>query len=66
LSIIIILKIISLQKKFVLKTKILSSNLFVKSLIDNLVINYLTKFVLTRLYIFYINLSICKKFAKIR
>ncbi len=35
----IILKIISLQKYLVLKIKILSSNLFVSSLIDNLIIN---------------------------
>jgi len=39
LLIIVILKIISLQKKFVLKIKILNSNLFVKNLINNLIIN---------------------------
>jgi len=31
----IILKVISLQKEFVLKTKIFNSNLFARSLIDN-------------------------------
>ena len=36
---IIILKIISLQKRFVLKIKISSSSLFVNNLIDNLIIN---------------------------
>ncbi len=39
LLIVVILKIISLQKRFILKIEILSSNLFVKNLIDNLIIN---------------------------
>ncbi len=39
LSTITILKVILLQKEFVLKTKIFSSNLFAKSLINNLIIN---------------------------
>ncbi len=34
-----ILKIILLQKKFVLETKISNSNLFIRSLIVNLIIN---------------------------
>jgi len=39
LSIAIILKVTLLQKKIVLETKILSSNLFIKNLIINLIIN---------------------------
>ncbi len=39
LLIIAILKVISLQKESILKTKILSLNLFAKSLINNLIIN---------------------------
>jgi len=34
-----ILRVISLQKKFVLKTKILSLSLFIRSLTNNLIIN---------------------------
>ncbi len=59
-----ILKIIFLQKKSILETKISSSSLFVRNLIANLIINQLTKFALFKLYIFYINLSIRKKSAK--
>lgn len=59
-----ILRVIFLQKEFVLKTKIFNSNLFVKSLIDNLIINQLTKFVLFKLCIFYINLLACRKSTK--
>ncbi len=61
-----ILRVIFLQKKSILKTKILSSSLFARSLIDNLIINQLTKFASIKLYIFYINLSARRKFAKTR
>jgi len=66
LSIATILKVTLLQKKSVLEIKISSSNLSVRNLIVNLIINQLTKSILFKLYIFYINLSIRRKFAKTR
>ncbi len=59
-----ILKIIFLQKKSILEIEISNSSLFVRNLIVNLIINQLTKFVLFKLYIFYINLFACRKSAK--
>ena len=61
-----ILKVIFLQKKSILETEISSSNLSIRSLIADLIINQLTKFVLFKLYIFYINLSVRRKSAKTR
>ena len=66
LSIAIILRVTFLQKKFVLKIKISSSSLFARNLIDNLIINQLTKFASIKLCVFYINLFARRKFAKTR
>ncbi len=66
LSAAVILRVILLQKRSVLKTEISNSNLFVRNLIADLIINQLTKSVLFKLYIFYINLSVCRKSAKTR
>ncbi len=60
----IILKVTLLQKKSVLEIEISNSNLSVRNLIADLIINQLTKFALFKLYIFYINLSIRRKSAK--
>jgi len=59
-----ILKITFLQKRFVFEIEISSSSLSISSLIDNLVINQSTNFVLFKLRNFYINSSTRKKFAK--
>jgi len=61
-----ILRVTSLQKEFILKIEISSSSLFARNLIDNLIINQLTKFVLLKLYVFYINSLARKKLAKTR
>ncbi len=66
LSIATILKVTLLRKKIILKIKISSSSLFAKSLIDNLIINQLTKFASFKLCVFYINLFIRKKSIKAR
>ncbi len=61
-----ILRVIFLRKKSVLEIEILNSNLSVRNLIADLIINQLTKFVSFKLYISYINLSTRRKFAKAR
>ncbi len=66
LSIATILRVTSLRKEFVLKIEISSSILFARSLINNLIINQLTKFVLFKLCVSYINLFVRKKLAKTR
>ncbi len=61
-----ILRITFLQKNSVLKTEISSSSLSARNLIDNLIINQLTKFASLKLCISYINSSTRRKSAKTR
>ncbi len=61
-----ILRMTSLRKEFVLKAKISSSSLFANNLIDDLVINQLTKFTLFKSYISHVNSLVRKKLAKAR
>jgi hypothetical protein len=61
-----ILRVTSLRKRFVLKIEMSSSNLFANNLIDDLIINKLTKFASFRLRDSYVNSSTCRKLAKAR
>ena len=64
LLIIAILKVTSLRKKFVLEIEMSSSSLFANSLIDNLVINQLTKFASSKSRNSYVNSLVRRKLAK--
>ncbi len=61
-----ILRVTSLRKEFVLKARISSSSLFANNLIDDLVINQLTKFASFKLYVSHVNSFARRKLAKTR